>query len=386
VIASVFSPEWLMSILKLYWTNIRAIFWPRNLALTYEWIRPESLLDAVVILGATAVVLTCAALWMLRRRPPALFGLLWFGIALGPTSQIMPHYVAQADRFLYLPLVGLAIAAAVAAKPLGWILERRGVIEAAPAAPALGLLLLGLLASHQVRTWQNDFAVWNNCLMVSPNNYIAHRFLADEYASAGQFDEAYYHYKEALRLNTENEKALSNFARMLVTDDDLDNRDYELALRLAHFACEITEWNDPEMLRTLAMVYNNRAVELGDDREYERAVACYNRAIETDPEYVSPVFNLALLWATCGDEQFRQGDRAVRMAVRGCEIVGRPGANHLMILAAAYAEAGSSDEAIRTMEQAVRQAISEDNPYLADLIRDRLMRYKAQVSTRDSNA
>ncbi len=386
VIAHVFSTEWLMSILKLYWTNTRAVFWPRNLALTYEWTRPESFLDVEVILGATVAALTGVALWMFRRRPLALFGLLWTGIALGPTSQIMPHYVAQADRFLYLPLLGLAIAVGAVAKPLGGIPRRRGVIDAAPAAVALGLILLGLLASRQVQAWRSNFAVWNNCLMVSSDNYIAHRFLADEYADGGQFDEAYYHYKEALRLNTENEKALSNFARMLVTHDDLDKRDYELALRLAHFACEITEWNDPEMLRTLAMVYNNHAVKLGNDRQYERAAANYSRAIETDPEYASPVFNLALLRATCDDGRFRQGERAVYLARRGCEMVGRPGANHLMVLASAYIEAGSSDEAIRTMEEAVRQAIREDNPHLADLIRDRLALYKAQVSTGDPNA
>ena len=55
---------------------------------------------------------------MLRRRTLIVFGLLWFGLALGPTSQIIPHHVDRADRFLYLPLVGLALAAAMGLRPL----------------------------------------------------------------------------------------------------------------------------------------------------------------------------------------------------------------------------------------------------------------------------
>ena len=57
--------------------------------------------------------LTCVLLWSLKRRQLVLFGLLWFGLALAPVSQIMPHHVHRAERFLYLPLVGLAITVAM---------------------------------------------------------------------------------------------------------------------------------------------------------------------------------------------------------------------------------------------------------------------------------
>jgi len=384
VIAKAFTSEWLTTIFKLYWTNVRAIFWPRDLALTYEWIRPSGFLDGEVILGATALALTCVALWMLRRQPLAQFGLLWFGIALAPTSQIMPHYVARADRFLYLPLVGALVAAAAGARPLGRLLKRRGAIGGVVGAAALGLLLLALVGARQVRTWRSGISVWENCLRVSSNNHLAHRGLADELAQLGQLDQAFAHYRTALWLDFENQMALSNFARVLVTCHDHQRRDYDLARQLAEFACELTEWNDPEMLRTLAMVHNNHAVKLGADGQYDRAIDCYNRAIETDPRYSAPVFNLALLLVICDDAKFRRADEAVRLARRACKMVDHPDANQLMILAAAYAQAGSSHSAIRTMENAVQLAEKAGNQQLADLLRGRLELYRNQVSAHPS--
>lgn len=384
VLAEAFAPQWLPTILKLYWTNVRAVFWPRDLALTYEWIRPSGFLEGEVILGATALALTCVAVWMLRRWPLAQFGLLWFVIALAPTSQIMPHYVARADRFLYLPLVGAMAAAAAGTRPLAGVLKRRGSIGGVVGAGALVLALVALLGVRQVRTWRSEVSVWVNCLRVSSNNHLAHRCLADELARLGYLDQAFAHYRIALWLDFENQMALSNFARALVTCDDHQRRDYELARQLAEFACELSEWKDPQMLHTLAMVYNNHAVELGADGQYDKAIECYNSAITIDPGYSAPVFNLALLLAVCDEAEFRRADEAVRLARRACKMVGRPDANQLMILAAAYAQAGSSDLAIRALEEAVQLAENAGNRQLADLLRSRLELYRGQVSANPS--
>ena len=59
------------------------------------------------------------SLWLFRRQTLILFGLAWFCLALGPTSHILPHHVPRADRFLYLPLVGLSLALAPGLAALG---------------------------------------------------------------------------------------------------------------------------------------------------------------------------------------------------------------------------------------------------------------------------
>ena len=130
------------------------------------------LLIVVLVLGALAVVLTCAVLVLLRRRKSLLFGLLWFGLALAPASQIMSHHIHRADRFLYLPLIGLVVMMAIGLRPLGDLLKGRmkGV-----AVAAVGLWsLLGILSWGQVQTWANSLCMWENCLRVNPGNSNGH--------------------------------------------------------------------------------------------------------------------------------------------------------------------------------------------------------------------
>jgi len=375
-----FTVEWLLSVPKVYWLNVRALIWPTRLALSYFWFSPETVLNVEVILGLILIVVTCLVLWLRRRQKLVLFGLVWFGLALGPTSQIIPHHVGWADRFLYLPLAGLVVAVAMGLSRLGNAVKRKLAASAVVAVEAAALLLLGWLASVQVHTWRSSIAVWENCLRVAPYNHLAHLRLADELARAGQFDRAFSHYKRALWLNTEDPKAMSNFARMLVSCNDARRRDYDLAIRLAECACELTQWKEPEYVRTLALAYNNFAVALGGGGELGRAIDYYHKAMETAPQYAAPVFNLALLLATCGDRKLRRADEAVRLAERACRMVGQPDANHLMILAVAYAQAGNRDRAVGTTKEAIRLARAAGNAQLADLLEHRLALYQTPLS------
>lgn len=238
-----FSAERLALILNMYWLNLQTLVWPTQLAVNYPGPRPESFLDAEVVLGATAAGLTCGALWLCRRQRLVLFGLLWFCLALGPTSQIMPHHVPRADRFLYLPLVGLVVSMAIGVRPVKTALAGRvtGVVIA-----AVGVLsFLGLLSACQVRTWRNSASMWENCLKVDPHNALAHGGLADKLSEAGQFDQAIQHYRLALRLDPNNLETLKNFALLLAVCPREELRDHELALRLAERACELIDRPDP---------------------------------------------------------------------------------------------------------------------------------------------
>ncbi len=358
--------------LKVYSVNLGTLAWPKNLAVSSLVTKPESLFETPVILGATAAGLTCAALWLLRRRKLALFGLLWFLLALAPVSQIVPYHILHADRFLYLPLVGLAVALAMIIRPAADALRRPVARWAAIASgTSVVLLLAGTAASH-VRTWQNDLTLWEHCAGVFPESHLAHQKLADALVEGRQFDRAFYHYQKALELNTFDVRAASRFARALATCDDPGRRDYELAMRLADWAWELTQGNNAHVRRTLAMVHNNLAEEFRAKGEHTRAIEEYQEARRTDPNYASPLFNLALLSATSIDPKVQNAEEAVRLAEEACRIVGSPNPNHLMILAVAYAHAGRTDDAGSTTERAIRLAEAEGNLQLAGLLRERL--------------
>jgi tetratricopeptide (TPR) repeat protein len=308
-----------------------------------------------------------------------LFGLMWFGLALAPTSQIMPHHIVRADRFLYLPLVGLAVATAAGLMGLGKVGSRRGATAATIAAGLLGLLLLGMLSARQVQTWRDRVSIWENCLRRDPNNAFAHGNLARNLADRGESGRALLHFQAALEISPDFAAGLSDFGRALAKFEDRRLRDYELAVRLAERACEMSDWKDRRIRRNLAIVHCDYGNDLQARGEFARAGRHYREAIRVDPEYELPVFSLALLLATCEDEDLRQPELAVRLAERGWELLEAPDAQRLLILAAVYAEAGRFREAAAAAREALPLAQAADDREMAEDLRRRFEHYRSQI-------
>ncbi len=374
----VLSAKRLMVVLNVYWLNLKTLVWPRNLAVDYWNVDPGRFTDPQVILGATALGLTCLVVWLLRRQTLALFGLVWFVLALGPTAQIMPHHIDRADRFLYLPLVGLVVAAAVGLRPLGKALKSDDALAGVIAAGVLGLIVLGLRSADQVQTWRNSISMWQHCVKLVPANAFAHSCLAGDLADEGRFDEAIPHYEQALKVEPDNPETLNAFADRLASYRQEELRDYGRAIRLATRACELTGWQNPEFRRTLAMAYIQLATVLKRKGRFDRAIQNFNHARRAAPDYELPLFNLAMLLATCSDPEFRRPDEAVRLAERACAMLDEPRPLQLAILADVYAEAGRFDQAITTTERAIQIARADDDPETAHQLQGRMERYRSQ--------
>jgi tetratricopeptide (TPR) repeat protein len=375
----VFTVERLMVVLNVYWLNLHTLFWPSGLTVDYWNVAPASFAEPGVMLGAAALLATCLALWRFRRQKRLLFGLLWFGLALAPTAQIMPHHLDRADRFLYLPLVGLVVAGAFCLRALGNALPRRGGAIAVTAAGTLCLLLVARRAAVQVQTWRDSIAVWQHCVDVIPTNAFAHRCLAECLSDDGRFPEAFSHYLESLRIDPNNPETLDNLANRLSTCRQHEFRDYPQAIRLATEACRLTEGKEPSLVRTLAVAHMNYATALKGEARFEPAIENYGKAIETDPEYEVPLFNLATLLAGCPDERFRRPDEAVELAVRACSLRGDPEPVQWAILADVYARTGRLKEAAATTEKAVRKAQAGGDQEMARQLQIRLQGYRDQI-------
>ena len=100
----------------------------------------------------------------------------------------------------------------------------------------------------------------------------------------------------------------------------------------------------------------SRGAALARGGLHRQAMTLYDRAIEADPGYEMAYFNLALLLATCADEELRDAERAVRLAERACRSIDRPDSARLGILAAAYDAAGRFEDAVTTAEKALELA------------------------------
>lgn len=351
----VFSRDWLLMIASVYWLNLKALIGPTELGILYEWIPSYGFRAGEVFLGATAILATPVVLWALRRHKAILFGLAWFVLALAPTSQIKPHQIARADRFLYLPLAGVAIAGAAALVILLPRVRRRPAKVALAAAGLIVIAAAAWLSTVQLQTWRNSYTMWENCLRVSPINPLARRAMAEILSNRGRFDLAIPHYHMALRVEPDNVDTLQSFAVRLATCEE-DLRDCDLAIRLARRGCEITRWNDPGLRRALAIAYVNSALDLQDDGQYAAAIGRLREAIRAEPHYDVALFNLAALLTISEDPALRRPAEAVELAERACQLAGRSDPGRLRILAMAYAAAGNRTAAVATFTEAIRRA------------------------------
>lgn len=152
------------------------------------------------------------------------------------------------------------------------------------------------------------------------------------YADLGAHDRAIRDFDEAIRLDRDYAEAHYNRGNSYQAKGDLDRaiRDYDEAIRLRP--------GD-------SSVYNNRGVAFNDRDDIEHAIRDFKEAIRLDPGNDRPYGNLARIYATARDARYRNGQEAVRLAQKTLALL--PSVPHLGWLAAAYAELGRYEDALR---------------------------------------
>ncbi len=230
-------------VLSVYALNLRTIVWPRTLTLLYPHKVPAGFQQPDVLAGAVLILMTLIVLWLIRRNRPALFAALWFILALSPSAQVIPHQHFRADRFLYAPLVGAALAAGLIAAQ-AW--KRPGTRLAGACLAAIVIATLATRTRLQLPVWKDNIALFTHCIAVNPTP-LAYNNRGTTYGRMGRNEEAIADFTESLRLQPgvpeihfnlaracwqagRREQALTEFRR--VAELDPQGRAGELARRV----------------------------------------------------------------------------------------------------------------------------------------------------------
>ncbi len=303
-------------------------------------------------------------------------GLLQFGV------------FTRADRFTYLPQIGVYVALAWGAADVcrSWSYRR----SVCGIASALVLTVLMGCAWRQVSFWRDSETLWTHTLACTSRNKLAHNnlgnFLADRerlaeavahyrqalaidprYVDAhfnlgaalfsqGQYDEAIAQYRQALKIQPDFVLAHNNLGEVLARQGRLDE-----ALAQYRKALEI----QPDFVLAL----NNLGEVLARRGRPDEAISQYHKVLKILPDYVETLKNLAWLLATCPDEVRRNGPEALELAQRANRLCAGRRADVLDTLAAACAESGRFPEALAAAQKALELATQANDRALADALR-----------------
>jgi protein O-mannosyl-transferase len=308
--------------------------WPQRLAVFYP--HPHGNLPAWQVGGALLLLtaVTLLALRGARRYPYAPVGWLWYLGTLVPViGLVQVGEQALADRYTYVPFIGLFLAAVWGANDL---LAAWGVRRAVAGVLAGAVLLLLTVATYQqVRVWHDRQTLWEHALEVTEDNYLAHNHVGIMLTEKGRLDAALAHFQEGVRIHPRSALSHNNLALVL-------GRQGHEEEALEHFR-EAVRLNP-----RYAEAHYNLGIALLGQGKLEEAAEQLAAAVEMDPAYGEAHNNLGIALAGQGrnDEARLHFATAVQLNPQNAEALNN--------LGRAFENEGAWPQAVECYRKAVR--------------------------------
>ena len=312
-----------------YVEYLRILVWPTGLAIHYPY--PKEI-GVVRVAGAIGVLVMISAItiWLRKSRPAALVGWLWFLGAMVPVIGIVQVGAqAMADRYAYVPFLGLYMAIAFVLHPQ--LTSKSGVV----AVFGFALGILGVLTFREQQYWRDDTTLWERALVVTSENEFAHSQLATIYWENGIPERSLEHAREAARIaptpfmlgdlanfllmsdnvseaeqtyrkilttHPQDPNAIARLGRLLVQQNRMDevqalvstidppSVDSEIAVARIYFAAKKYAEAEQHFRKAIALDASSEgghfglAVTLEQLNRHEEAAESYRRVAELNPE------------------------------------------------------------------------------------------------------
>jgi tetratricopeptide (TPR) repeat protein len=312
--------------LVAYGDYLWQMIYPSGLAVLYPHLGNHLPVWKIAVSALALLVISMGVVAWRRRYPCFMAGWLWYlGMLVPVIGFVQVGSQARADRYTYLPQIGLYILLTWGAAELcrSWR-HQRAVLGSAAA-----VILAGLMAGAYVQThyWKDSVSLWTHTLACTSKNPVAHTALGNALADQGKLSDAIEQYKQALQIKPDYAEpynylgvahwnialagqgkldvAVENFERALQIKPDYAEAHNNLGLALAGQGKLDKAVEHYERALQIKPVYadahNNLALALAGQGRLDKAIEHYERALQINPGYVEAHFNWGLALARQGN-------------------------------------------------------------------------------------
>jgi len=295
-----------------YAIYLRQMIWPARLAVLYPY--PEGNLKVPqVVLALLLLLIISTAFFMWRRKYPFLLtGWLWYlGMLVPMIGIVQVGSQVRADRYTYLPQIGLYLLVAWGAMELLHQWRRSRVILA-----GAGLLIITALITRsyfQTSYWQDTETLWKHATATTSNNYIATTNLAEALFQSGRFDEAIAECQKALKIKPDFVAAHIDLGAALVENqqggDGARRQNGAVDEAIVHYRRAL------QIKPDFAQAHSNLGTALLLKGQVDEAIAHYQKALEIDPNFAEARYSLGNAFLAEGkySESIADYEAAVRI-------------------------------------------------------------------------
>jgi len=403
------------NVIVSYVQYIGKTFWPENLCVYYPY--PDYFSFGTVFASVVLLVIISAVfIWQWRRHPYLLVGWLWFlGTFMPVIGLVQVGKQAVADRYTYIPQVGLLLCLVWGAHALTKTWKRQSLILSATAIAII--IACMMLTCRQIGYWRDSETLFGHAIAVTKNNAVAHISLGNAFIQSGRIDDAIVQYQEASEINPNSAEAQNNLGNAFLqkgkvdeavihyqkalevapgyaqAHDDLGDvflhkgnesaaiQQFQMALEIdpkdarSHIDLGIALYQSGRMDEAIVQyqmaleispddtkTHNNLGLALYQSGRTDEAAAQYQSALDIDPKNADAHINLGNFFL-----QAKQFDDAIIHYEKALEIDPNDAETHYA-LSLALSQLGRTDKAIASAQRALRLANEQNNSALATAI------------------
>jgi protein O-mannosyl-transferase len=282
-----------------YAAYIGQMFYPADMIVQYVHPGPNLLLEQTFVPAAVLMAITLAVGWLGWRRPYLAVG--WFiflGMLVPVIGLVQVGAQARADRYTYLPQIGLYIMLAWGLADLARMWRGLPALYAALSVPVLAAL--AMVAWLQTTYWQNSVTLWQHCVACQPNNDFAQNEYGQALTDVGRADEAMDHYLTAVTVNPKYISPRTNLAVYLQ-----QKHKFAEALQVCEDALKVSPDD--------AQAHFLKAVVLFSLNKPEQSISEFHVTLELNPHHLNAHNDLAEVYRMTGryDEAFAECQAAL---------------------------------------------------------------------------